>query len=158
MSMFQATQINIIKELILLVLTRKLGEKIQIGDDISILIMEIKGKQVRLGIEAPSTVKIHREEIYQKIQDEVEQSEIAEIEMKAKDAYYRFFDAKAFEFYTDWLTKEPDNLEALFDLAQSYSRQMQWDNAQKTYNRTLRVMDSHFRAKQAGNKTKIFFN
>jgi len=54
----------------LLVLTRKLGEKIQIGDDISILIMEIKGKQVRLGIDAPSTVKIHREEIYQKIQDE----------------------------------------------------------------------------------------
>ena len=54
----------------MLVLTRKLGEKIQIGDDISILIMEVKGKQVRLGIEAPSTVKIHREEIYQKIQEE----------------------------------------------------------------------------------------
>jgi len=54
----------------LLVLTRKLGEKIQIGDDISILIMEIKGKQVRLGIDAPPDIKVHREEIYQKIQDE----------------------------------------------------------------------------------------
>ncbi len=54
----------------MLVLTRKLGEKIQIGDDISILIMEVKGKQVRLGIEAPSNVKVHRQEIYQKIQDE----------------------------------------------------------------------------------------
>lgn len=54
----------------MLVLTRKLGEKIQIGDDISILIMEVKGKQVRLGIEAPSHIKVHREEIYQKIQDE----------------------------------------------------------------------------------------
>lgn len=54
----------------MLVLTRKLGEKIQIGDDISILIMEIKGKQVRLGIEAPPNIKVHREEIYQKIQDE----------------------------------------------------------------------------------------
>jgi len=54
----------------LLVLTRKTGEKIQIGDDISITIMDIKGKQVRLGIEAPADVKVHREEIYQRIREE----------------------------------------------------------------------------------------
>ena len=54
----------------MLVLTRKLGEKIQIGDDISVLIMDIKGKQVRLGIDAPSHVTIHREEIFKKIQEE----------------------------------------------------------------------------------------
>jgi carbon storage regulator len=54
----------------LLVLTRKVGEKIQIGDDVSLLIMDIKGKQVRLGIEAPSNVKIHREEIFKKIKEE----------------------------------------------------------------------------------------
>jgi carbon storage regulator len=54
----------------LLVLTRKFGEKRQIGDDISIMIMELKGKQVKLGIEAPSNIKVHREEIYQKIKDE----------------------------------------------------------------------------------------
>ena len=54
----------------MLVLTRKLGEKIHIGDDISIVIMEVKGKQVKLGIEAPSDIKVHRQEIYQKIQDE----------------------------------------------------------------------------------------
>ncbi|MCP4716018.1 MAG: carbon storage regulator CsrA [Deltaproteobacteria bacterium] len=54
----------------MLVLTRKVGEKIQIGDDVSVLIMDIKGKQVRLGIEAPRDVKVHREEIYQRIQDE----------------------------------------------------------------------------------------
>ena len=54
----------------MLVLTRKIGEKIQIGDDISILIMDIKGKQVRVGIEAPAAVKVHREEIYQKIKEE----------------------------------------------------------------------------------------
>jgi len=54
----------------LLVLTRKQGEKVQIGDNISILIMDIKGKQVRIGIEAPADIKVHREEIYQKIQDE----------------------------------------------------------------------------------------
>lgn len=54
----------------MLVLTRKAGEKVQIGDDITILIMDIKGKQVRLGIDAPSHVKVHREEIYQRIQEE----------------------------------------------------------------------------------------
>ena len=70
----------------MLVLTRKLGEKIQIGDDISIVIMEVKGKQVKLGIEAPSNIKIHREEIYQKIQDEnirasnIEITDLSELE------------------------------------------------------------------------------
>jgi carbon storage regulator len=70
----------------LLVLTRKLGEKIQIGDDISIVIMELKGKQVKLGIEAPSNIKVHREEIYQKIQDEnikasnIEITDLSELE------------------------------------------------------------------------------
>jgi len=70
----------------LLVLTRKLGEKIQIGDDISIVIMEVKGKQVKLGIEAPSNIKVHRQEIYQKIQDEnirasnIEISDLSELE------------------------------------------------------------------------------
>ncbi len=54
----------------MLVLTRKVGERIQVGDTISILIMDIKGKQVRIGIEAPPDVKVHREEIYQKIQEE----------------------------------------------------------------------------------------
>lgn len=54
----------------MLVLTRKVGERIQIGDDISITIMEIKGKQVRVGIEAPAQVKVHREEIYQRIRQE----------------------------------------------------------------------------------------
>jgi len=53
-----------------LVLTRKIGEKIQIGDDICITIMEVKGKQVRVGIEAPAQVKVHREEIYQRIRQE----------------------------------------------------------------------------------------
>ena len=54
----------------MLVLTRKSGEKIQIGDDITILIMDVKGKHVRIGIEAPLEVKVHREEIFLKIQEE----------------------------------------------------------------------------------------
>jgi len=54
----------------MLILTRKLGESITIGDDIKIQVLEIKGKQVRLGIQAPKKYTIHREEIYQRIQDE----------------------------------------------------------------------------------------
>lgn len=53
----------------MLVLTRKLGESIAIDDDIKIVVVQIKGKQVRLGIEAPQNTKIHREEVYIAIQD-----------------------------------------------------------------------------------------
>jgi carbon storage regulator len=54
----------------LLVLTRKVGEGIAIGDDVKIVIMQIKGKQVRVGIKASPTTSVHREEIYQKIMHE----------------------------------------------------------------------------------------
>lgn len=54
----------------MLVLTRKVGEGIAIGDDVKIVVMQIKGKQVRLGIKASPTTIVHREEIYQRIQDE----------------------------------------------------------------------------------------
>jgi carbon storage regulator len=76
----------------LLVLTRKVGEKIQIGDSISVLIMDVKGKQVRLGIEAPSDVKVHREEIYQRIKEEnIQASHINKSEV---DRLTEFFDHK----------------------------------------------------------------
>jgi len=52
----------------MLVLTRKLGECIAIDDNIKIRVVQIKGKQVRLGIEAPRETKIHREEVYESIQ------------------------------------------------------------------------------------------
>lgn len=54
----------------MLVLTRKVGEGIAIGDDVKIVVMQIKGKQVRLGIKAGASTIVHREEIYQRIQDE----------------------------------------------------------------------------------------
>jgi len=54
----------------MLVLTRKLGESIAIDDDIKIVVVQIKGKQVRLGIEAPRHTKIHREEVYVAIQEQ----------------------------------------------------------------------------------------
>lgn len=52
----------------MLVLTRKLGESIAIDDHIKIMVVQIKGKQVRLGIKAPKETKIHREEVYDAIQ------------------------------------------------------------------------------------------
>ena len=58
----------------MLVLTRKLGESIAIDDHIKIRVVQIKGKQVRLGIEAPKDTKIHREEVYIAIQDQNQQS------------------------------------------------------------------------------------
>ena len=54
----------------MLILTRKLGESIAIGDQIRISVLGIRGRQVRLGIDAPADVIVHREEIYLKIQAE----------------------------------------------------------------------------------------
>ncbi len=54
----------------MLVLTRKLGESIAIDDEIKIVVLQIKGRQVRLGIEAPKDTKIHREEVYLAIQEQ----------------------------------------------------------------------------------------
>jgi carbon storage regulator len=54
----------------MLILTRKLGESITIGDDIKITFLETKGKQIRIGIEAPQHIAIHREEIYNLIKEQ----------------------------------------------------------------------------------------
>lgn len=54
----------------MLILTRRVGEKILIGDNVSIAVLGVRGNQVRIGIEAPSEVSVHREEIYHRIQQE----------------------------------------------------------------------------------------
>jgi len=54
----------------MLILTRRIGETIRINDDISLTVLGIKGNQVRIGIEAPKEVQVHREEIFIKIQNE----------------------------------------------------------------------------------------
>lgn len=51
----------------MLVLTRRVGEKLIIGDDIEVVVLGYQGDQVRLGIKAPKDVDVHREEIYQRI-------------------------------------------------------------------------------------------
>lgn len=72
----------------MLVLTRKLGESIAIDDHIKIVVVQIKGKQVRLGIKAPKETKIHREEVYKAIQDQniqASQADIADINKLADE-------------------------------------------------------------------------
>ena len=54
----------------MLILTRKSGESITIGDDVKITVVEVKGKQVLIGIDAPRSYMIHREEVYLSIQEE----------------------------------------------------------------------------------------
>ena len=54
----------------MLILTRKSGESITIGDDVKITVVEVKGKQVRIGIDDPRSYMIHREDVYLSIQEE----------------------------------------------------------------------------------------
>ena len=70
----------------MLVLTRKLGECIAIDDDIKITVVQIKGRQVRLGIEAPRDTKIHREEVYLAIQEQNKAAAGSEVDQVKKVA------------------------------------------------------------------------
>jgi carbon storage regulator len=56
----------------MLVVTRRIGERIMIGSDISVTILGVHGTQVRVGVDAPKNVAVHREEVYQRIQREDE--------------------------------------------------------------------------------------
>jgi carbon storage regulator len=63
---------------IMLVLNRKSGQRVIIGDDVTVVILEIRGSQVKLGISGPKCVPIHREEVFQKIAKEDRSGELAQ--------------------------------------------------------------------------------
>ena len=60
----------------MLILTRRVGETLMIGDEVSVTVLGVKGNQVRIGVNAPRDVSVHREEIYQRIKNEQQNQDV----------------------------------------------------------------------------------
>jgi len=66
----------------MLILTRRIGETLNIGDDVQVTVLGIKGNQVRIGVNAPKSVPVHREEIYERIKKEKEDAAVGNVASK----------------------------------------------------------------------------
>lgn len=81
----------------MLILTRRINETLNIGDDVQVTVLGIKGNQVRIGINAPRDVPVHREEIYQRIKRE----ERGGAEKSGKDDYSSDHDHRGADYFSD---------------------------------------------------------
>jgi carbon storage regulator len=68
------------RELTLLILTRRIGETLMVGDDVTITVLSVKGNQVRIGVKAPPEIAVHREEIYNRIQETSAEQKIPKLD------------------------------------------------------------------------------
>lgn len=84
----------------MLILTRRVGETLMIGDEVTVTVLGVKGNQVRIGVNAPKEVSVHREEIYQRIQAEKSSSPVTKVSAPRcavrRITYRRFFPFSVF--------------------------------------------------------------
>jgi carbon storage regulator len=77
----------------MLILTRRVGETVMIGNDVTVTILGVKGNQVRVGINAPKNVAVHREEIYERIKREQQGDSKGESQGESQDSEFADFAA-----------------------------------------------------------------
>lgn len=80
----------------MLILTRRVGETLMIGDEVSVTVLGVKGNQVRLGVNAPKYIAVHREEIYQRIQHERHMQQYMNQQLEQNDYPQSFDDDNRF--------------------------------------------------------------
>ena len=93
---------------------------------------------------------------YQTLAERLPADSVLNYEMHAKRSLYNQFPAAAINYYNKWLEEEPDNPEAMYDLAQVYSTQEMWSKAEEIYERILEQYSGHFRARQALEKVRMY--